>query len=127
MEIGMTHRMTRTVTEDVTAASFGEGFMPVLATPYLIAFIEDTAARCVEPELPASQITLGTQVNVRHLSATPVGLSVTCEAKLVEIDRRRLTFEVRAWDDAGPMAEGTHERFIVDRERFMQKTNEKLK
>ena len=77
MEIGMKFSQTKPVTDSVTAASFGEGLMPVLATPYLIAFLEDTAARCVEGELPEGQITLGTMVNVKHLSAAPVGEVIT--------------------------------------------------
>ena len=122
MEVGMTLRQSRMVTEAVTAASFREGLMPVLATPYLVAFLEDVAAQCVEGELPDSQITLGTAVNIRHLSATPVGMEVTCEAVLTGIDRRRLTFDVRAWDAASPICEGTHERFIADKERFIRET-----
>ena len=126
MEIGMTNRLTKMVTDAVTAASFGEGLMPVLGTPWLVAFLEETAARCVEGELPDTQITLGTAVNIRHLAATPVGMEVTCEAVLTEIDRRRLTFSVRAWDAVGPISEGTHERFIVDKARFIEKTYAKL-
>lgn len=127
MQIGMKYRMRKTVTDDVTAASFGEGLMPVLATPYLVAFIEDTASHCLEGELPDTQITLGTAVNIRHLAATPVGMAATCEVELVEIDRRRLTFAVRVWDDVDVVADGTHERFIVDKRRFIDKTYAKLK
>lgn len=126
MEIGMKFRLTRTVTDAVTAASFGEGLMPVLATPYLVAFLEDAASQCVEGELPDTQITLGTAVNIRHLASTPVGMDVTCEAVLTEIDRRRLTFAVRAWNADGPVCEGTHERFIVDKARFVEKAYSKL-
>lgn len=127
MEIGMKCTMTKRVTDDVTAASFREGLMPVLATPYLIAFLEDTAAQCVEGELPDTQITLGTMVNVKHLSAAPVGDEVTCEAVLTNIDRRRLMFDVRCWDDAGIISEGTHERFIADIAPFLERTYAKLK
>lgn len=127
MEIGMKFSQTKPVTDSVTAASFGEGLMPVLATPYLIAFLEDTAARCVEGELPEGQITLGTMVNVKHLSAAPVGEDVTCEAVLTGIDRRRLMFDVRCWDDAGLISEGTHERFIADIGPFLERTYAKLK
>lgn len=126
LRVGVTYRQTRPVTPEVTAQAFGADLMPVLATPWLVAFLEDTAAKCVESELDKSQITLGTAVNVRHLAATPVGLNVTCEAVLTGIDRRRLTFETRAWDEGGLVSEGTQERFIVDREAFMAKANEKL-
>ena len=107
MEIGMKYRMTRQVTNGVTAASFDSAMMPVLATPYLIAFLEDAAAKCVERELPGTQITLGTLVNIRHLAATPVGMEVTCEVELTGIDRRRLVFDVRAWDASGPICKGS--------------------
>ncbi len=126
MQIGQKYQQTKAVTDAVTAASFGEGLMPVLATPYLVAFLEDTAAKCVEGELPDEQITLGTAVNIRHLAAAPVGMDVTCEAVLTEIDRRRLVFDVRAWDAAGTISEGTHERFIVDKARFIEKAYAKL-
>ena len=126
MEIGKRLRLSREVTEDVTAASFREGLMPVLATPYLVAFLEDAAERCVADDLDETQITLGTAVDIRHLSAAPVGMTVTCEAVLTGIDRRRLTFDVRAWDDAGPICEGTHERFVADRERFLREASAKL-
>ena len=126
MEIGMKLRLSRVVTDDVTAASFREGLMPVLATPYLVAFLEDAADQCVAGELGDDQITLGTAVNIRHLSAAPVGMTVTSEAVLTGIDRRRLTFDVRAWDDAGPICEGTHERFIADKERFIHEAYAKL-
>ena len=126
MEIGMKYRMSRVVTENVTAASFGEGLMPVLATPYLVAFLEDTASRCVEGELPDTQITLGTGIDIRHLAPTPVGMTVTCEAILTGIDRRRLTFDVRAWDEADLVCEGTQERFIVDKARFIEKAYSKI-
>ena len=122
MQIGQRFRLERTVTDDVTAASFREGLMPVLATPYLVAFLEDAAERCVAGDLDETQITLGTAVDIRHLSAAPVGMTVTCEAVLTGIDRRWLTFDVRAWDDAGPICEGTHERFIADKERFIRET-----
>ena len=126
MKIGMKYRVTHQVTEGVTAASLDSAMMPVLATPWLIAFLEGAAAKCVEAELPGTQITLGTLVNIRHLAATPVGMEVTCEVELTEIDRRRLVFAVRAWDDAGPICEGTHERFIADRDSFLKKTRAKL-
>ena len=126
IEVGMKFRQTRPVTPEVTAQSFGTDMMPVLATPWLVALLEDTAAKCVEGELDASQITLGIAVNIKHLAATPAGLNVTCEAVLTGIDRRKLTFETHAWDECGLVSEGTQERFIVDREAFLAKINEKL-
>ncbi len=122
----MKYRMTRRVTDGVTAASLDSAMLPVLATPWLIVFLEEAAARCVEPELPDTQVTLGTLVNIRHLAATPVGMEVTCEVELTGVDRRRLVFDVRAWDEAGLICEGAHERFIVDRDAFLKKAYAKL-
>lgn len=108
-----------------TAASVGSGELAVLATPVMIAWMEKTAAVSVKPHLPVSCTSVGTMIEVRHLSATPVGMTVRYESELVEIDRRRLVFRVSAYDDTGLIGEGKHERFIVDKEQFMVKANAK--
>lgn len=125
MEVGITGKQTVTVTEDKTAKVMGSGMLPVYATPSMIALMENTAAVSVADELEDGQGTVGTLINVKHLSATPVGMEVTCETKLVEIDRKRLVFEVKAYDAAGVIGEGTHERFIIDNEKFMAKAEGK--
>lgn len=109
------------VTQELTAMNIGSGLLPVYATPMMIALIENTAAGSVLPFLEAGQGTVGTRVDVAHLSATPIGMRVRAETELTEVDRRRLVFTVRAWDEAGLIAEGTHERFIIDNEKFMRK------
>ena len=114
------------VTEELTAMRIGSGLLPVYATPMMIALIENTAANSVAPFLEEGQGTVGTKVDVAHLSATPIGMRVRVETELTEVDRRRLVFSVRAWDDAGLIGEGVHERFIVDNEKFMRKANAKL-
>ena len=108
-----------TVTEDVTAAALDSGGLPVYATPAMIALMEFAAWDSVEPCMEEGRTTVGTLMNVKHLSATPVGMHVRAESELVEIDRRRLVFNVAAYDDAGLIGEGTHERFIIDTDRFM--------
>lgn len=126
METGITGIQTITVTPEQTAQHLGSGDLAVFGTPYMIALMESTARQSVQPHLEAHQGTVGTLVNVKHSAATPVGMEVRCESRLVEIDRRRLVFEVRAYDACGMIGEGIHERFIIDNERFMQKTNSKL-
>ena len=114
-----------TVTPELTAAALGSGLLPVYATPAMVALMEETAAASVQPCLPEGQGTVGTLLELKHLSATPVGLKVFCETELVEIDRRRLVFEFKCRDEAGLIGEGRHERFIIKNESFMAKANAK--
>lgn len=115
------------VTEEMTAARAGSGGLRVFSTPHMIALMETTAWSSVEPCMEEGKSTVGTRLDVAHLSASPVGARITCETELIEIDRKRLVFKVKASDDAGLIGEGTHERFIIDTERFMSKTESKLK
>lgn len=125
METGITGRQTITVTEDKTAAVMGSGELAVFATPAMIALMENTASKSVADALEPGQGTVGTLIDVKHVAATPVGMEVTCETKLVEVDRKRLIFEVKAYDAAGVIGEGIHERFIIDNEKFMAKAEAK--
>ncbi|MDD3406099.1 MAG: thioesterase [Sphingobacteriia bacterium] len=104
----------------------GSGEADVLATPAMVALMEKTAYMSVNAQLEQGQTTVGTMITIEHLSATPVGMDVFCESKLINIDGKRLTFEVKAFDKSGCIGEGTHERFIVNSERFQLKANEKL-
>ena len=113
------------VTEENTAKVMGSGALDVFATPAMIALMEKTAWESVQPYLEEGSGTVGTLMNVKHVAATPVGMVVTCETKLVEVDRKRLVFEVKAYDAAGVIGEGTHERFIIDNERFLAKAEAK--
>lgn len=125
MEAGITGKKKVIVTEEMTAQAMSSGTLPVYATPCMVALMEDTAKDSVAAFLEEGQGTVGTLVNVKHVSATPVGMEVTCETKLTLVDRKRLVFEVKAYDAAGIIGEGTHERFIIDNERFMQKAEAK--
>ena len=125
MEAGITGKQTITVTEEMTAQAMGSGTLPVYATPAMIALMENTAYKSEADELEEGAGTVGTLMNVKHVAATPVGMEVTCETKLVEVDRKRLVFEVKAYDAAGVIGEGTHERFIIDNERFLAKAEAK--
>ena len=113
------------VTEEVTAARMGSGLLEVLATPAMIALAEGTAMESVQPLLEEGQGTVGTRLDIAHIAATPVGMTVRCETELVEVDRRRLVFSVKVSDDKELVGEGTHERFIIDNARFLQKAQGK--
>ena len=126
METGICGVQTIVVAEQQTAKHLGSGELAVFATPCMIALMENTAYRSVQPCLEPGQGTVGTLLNVKHLAATPVGMEVRCETKLIEVDRKRLVFEVKAFDACGLIGEGVHERFIVDNQRFMQKAGSKL-
>ena len=126
MKTGIRGEQMIIVTEQQTAKYLGSGELAVFATPCMIALMENTAYKSVQPFLDPGQGTVGTLLNVKHLAATPVGMEVRCETKLIEIDRKRLVFEVKAFDACGLIGEGTHERFIIDNQKFMQKANGKL-
>jgi len=114
------------VSEKNIASALGSGGLAVYATPCMITLMEYCAMESVKPFLPEGSSTVGTLINVKHLAATPIGMTVRCETELIEVDRRRLVFLCRAYDDAGLIGEGTQERFIVDNAKFMEKTQAKL-
>ena len=122
IKTGTKNRLEAVSTRENSAESLGSGNVPVFATISMIGLMEKTCLESVLPHLEPGQDTVGTHVNVSHSKATPVGMKVWCESELIEIDRRRLVFRVAAFDEAGLIGEGTHERFIIDKERFVSKT-----
>ena len=127
MKTGITYTFDEiTVRPDDTAKFRGSGTLDVLATPSMIGNMEYTAWNCVDPYLAEGETTVGTEINVKHLSATPVGCKVTYQAELIEIDGRKLTFRVTASDNKGIIGEGTHTRYIIKTEKFLAKASEKL-
>ena len=125
LQTGIKGSLELTVTPEKCAGAIGSGDLDVFATPAMIALIEETAWRSVVPCLEPGEGTVGTALNVRHLAATPVGLKVRCETELTLVDRRRLVFEVKVFDPFGLVGEGTHERFVIQYEKFMKKVDEK--
>ena len=121
IETGIKGHREQIVTPEMSAARVGSGLVDVFATPMLVALVEQTCYESVLPHLDEGQGTVGTLVNVSHTSATPVGRRVWCESELVEVDRRRLVFKVKAYDESGLIGEGMHERFIIDTAKFMKK------
>src|SRR5262245_8443055 len=127
LAVGFTYSRTVTVTDDMTPAHLRADPIRVLSTPDMIRLIEGTAIEAVKPYLAAGQSTVGTRVDVAHLAATPVGMSVTITVELTEIDRRRLGFRVEVRDELDEAGKGTHERFIVDGAQRIPRLEEKVK
>lgn len=126
LQPGISAEVKFVVTDELTAKTVGSGTLDVLATPVMIARLEQAAWTAVAPHLAEGEGTVGTLMNAKHLSPTPVGLEVTCRAELTEVDGHRLVFKVTAEDARGPIGEGTHERAIIQNERFVTKAYKKL-
>jgi predicted thioesterase len=125
LEPGLTATVTLVVGSSDTATAFASGAVEVLATPRLIGLLEQAAALAVEPALTEEQTTVGTRVDMRHLAATPIGMRVTASAELLEVEERRLRFRIQAHDEQELVAEGTHERAIINRARFLERVRQK--
>lgn len=110
-----------------SADALGNPGVHVLATPRLVALLEQAAIRAVAPHLPAGTGTVGTRIDVRHLAATPVGMRATIRATLREVDGRRLVFDIEGRDAADRIVEGTHERIQIDQARFLARVAEKAR
>lgn len=119
LNTGLKNKEEKIVTMNDTAKVFGSGAAEVFATPMMIGLMEGAAMNAVKKYLPLGYSTVGTSVNVKHLSATAVGKKVWAEAELVEIDRKRLVFKVDAYDEDKKIGEGMHERFIIEEAKFM--------
>ena len=114
------------VTTENTAKALGSGELPVLATPAVAALIEKTCWQSIAAELELDQSTVGTALTLAHTAPTPVGMVVQCDCTLTAVEDRRLRFTARVYDDVTEVASATHERYIVDKERFTSKANSKL-
>ncbi|MCC5931561.1 MAG: thioesterase family protein [Cyclobacteriaceae bacterium] len=118
---GLTHQKEELVTFEKTAAAVGSGLVEVYATPAMIAFMENTSSEMVVKYLPEGDNTVGSEVNITHVKPTAVGKKVYCESTITQIEGRKISFKVRAWDEQGEIGHGTHTRFIINTERFMNK------
>lgn len=115
------HTSTLTVEEQHLAQNVGSGDLPVLATPMMMALMENAAMLAVAPQLPEGSTTVGGHITSSHLRPTPLGATITATAQLVKEEGRKLTFHIVAEDATGIIGEGEHLRFIVDKERFLAK------
>ena len=121
MEIGLTYTSTTVVDNSNTAAALGSGDMDVFATPAMVALMENAAMKAVAPHLEQGQTTVGTQITTSHIKASALGATISATATLTAVDGRSLTFSIVASEGDKTIGEGTHTRFIVDRERFLSK------
>lgn len=126
IEIGLTGEKSTAVTMENTAIAMGSGTLRVFATPAMIALIEGCCAESVEDLLGEGITSVGTKVAVEHLAASPLGASILCKSTLTAFDGRRLDFEVEVFDNKDLIGKGTHTRFTVKADRFLEKTNAKL-
>jgi predicted thioesterase len=126
LEIGRSHTVEITVTQELTADAYGNPGVFVYATPALIHLVEMTAYESLLPTLEDDQGSLGIRLDIRHLAATPLGMKVRCTAVLTEIDRRRHVFTIEAHDEIEQIASGTHDRLVIDSvTKFVEKTKAK--
>ncbi len=123
---GIKNTKTDVVTEKNSAKTMGSGLLDVYATPSMVALMEGCCHESITSELEEGWGSVGTSLNIKHVSATPIGMEVRCESELVKVDGRALTFEVKAYDEKGLIGEGVHERFLIQNDKFMSKTQAKL-
>ena len=118
---GVSGRAETTVTEANTAAAVGSGLVPVFATPSMIALMENAAVNAMAPCMAPGEGSVGTRLEVSHDAATPVGMKVWAQAEVTAVEGRKITFSVQAFDEAGQIGTGLHQRFIIDEVRFLSK------
>lgn len=121
LTIGIEGKIEQFVTKDDTAAKYGSGLVEVFATPAMLALMEKTCLSSVLNYLNDGFNTVGTEVNIKHIKATPVGKKVYCKSVLNVIENKKLVFSVEAFDEEGKIGEGTHTRYIIDTKKFMEK------
>jgi fluoroacetyl-CoA thioesterase len=121
LQTGLTAEVEIIVNEENTAAAYGSGSVQVFATPAMIALMENAAMKAVDRYLEAGQATVGTSLDVKHIAATPLGMKVRAEAVLNTIEGKKLTFAIEAFDEKEKIGEGSHTRYIINVEKFMEK------
>jgi predicted thioesterase len=126
VEIGIKGEVQSFVEKEDTAAEVGSGSLLVYATPCMVAMMEGAACEAIAQGLSENETTVGIELNIQHLAATPVGMEVRAEATVTAVDGKIITFEVEAFDEAGTIGKGTHKRALVNTQRFLDKTYAKL-
>lgn len=123
--LGTSHTLSTTVTEEKLACNMKSGSLPVFATPAMAALMEETAAAALSIFLDEGETSVGTALDLKHTAATPLGMKVTATAEIIEVDRRRVTFQVTVRDEQEEIGSTRHDRFIVGAEKFLAKANAK--
>ncbi len=118
---GLVGESSELVTDKLTAASHGSGLVPAFATPAMVALMENASVAAIRRYLGAGQTSVGVEVNIQHLAATPVGMRVRARSEVTAVNGRRVSFRVEAWDDQEKIGEGMHVRAIVDDARFKER------
>lgn len=126
IDVGMKGRAESVVTAQNTAEAMGSGLVPVFATPCMIALMEHAAVEAIQLHLGPGEGSVGTRLDVSHDAATPIGMKVWAQAEVTAAEGRKITFSVAAFDEAGEIGRGTHERFIIQEEKFLARTQAKL-
>lgn len=123
LKVGMKHSLEWEVTENRCTT---RGDYKVFSTPSMTQFVEMTAQALAAPYLKPGQGQVGVSVNIRHLAPTPIGKKVRADAELVGIDRRRLTFRVKVFDDVEQVGEAEHDRFVIDVDKYIERLRKKI-
>lgn len=126
IEIGMKGEVSTLAEKADTAAEVGSGSLLVYATPCMVALMEGAACEAIEAGLEENETTVGIELNIKHIAATPVGMEVRAEAEVTAVEGKIITFTLRAFDEAGEIGNGTHKRALVNSQRFLDKTYAKL-
>ena len=124
--VGMKGEVATLVEREDTAKEVGSGSLLVYATPCMVALMEGAACEAIQEALSDNQTTVGTELNIQHISATPVGLEVRAEAEVTAVEGKVITFQVKAFDEAGEIGNGIHKRVIVNTQKFLEKAYDKL-
>lgn len=124
--VGMSGCVSTSVEREDTALEVGSGALLVYATPCMVALMEGAACEAIAEAIPEDKTTVGIELNISHLAATPVGMEVRAEAEVTAVEGNIITFSLTAYDEAGKIGEGIHKRAIVTAQRFLDKTYAKL-
>ena len=125
LTVGLSAEANELVSQENTAKKYGSGGVEVYATPAMVGLMENAALKAVDPKLPEGYATVGTHLDVSHLAATPIGMNVTAKAVLEDIDNKKLIFKIEAYDEKEKIGEGTHTRYIIVLDKFLQRTENK--
>jgi fluoroacetyl-CoA thioesterase len=125
LKLGLLGQVEELVTEQLTAAALGSGLVPVFATPAMVALMEHASVNAIQSCFSPGQTSVGVEISIKHLAATPVGMRVRVHAEVIAVEGRRVSFKVEAWDEREKIGEGTHVRAVIDQAKFIQRVNEK--